>query len=227
MLLSETVFWVWIKKKKIHGFSKIDPKMTSKQKMVIFEQCFWRFFVGLFMISSLCPPNFILVRVGRHLFQNGHFEPNWQSDRVFSGIASLDFFMHLLMTCQSIFILLSETGFRCRMFKTLLPAVSAKCKFGVWVYMVPISVLSGLPNIKFWIPSICFLCVLAGCIGLSELIHDNLTESKRTINLLQRMNIYQEVLLSILYRLLPIQVTDSCTFLRSRKKTKKQWSKIE
>uniref|UniRef100_A0A3Q1FMT2 Dpy-19 like C-mannosyltransferase 3 n=1 Tax=Acanthochromis polyacanthus TaxID=80966 RepID=A0A3Q1FMT2_9TELE len=41
--------------------------------------------------------------------------------------------------------------------------------------------------------------------GLSELIHDNLTESKRTINLLQRMNIYQEVFLSILYRLLPIQ----------------------
>uniref|UniRef100_A0A667X736 Dpy-19 like C-mannosyltransferase 3 n=1 Tax=Myripristis murdjan TaxID=586833 RepID=A0A667X736_9TELE len=42
--------------------------------------------------------------------------------------------------------------------------------------------------------------------GLSELIHDNLTESKRTINLLQRMNIYQEVFLSVLYRLLPIQV---------------------
>ncbi|XP_040020077.2 protein C-mannosyl-transferase DPY19L3 isoform X1 [Gasterosteus aculeatus] len=41
--------------------------------------------------------------------------------------------------------------------------------------------------------------------GLSELIHDNLTESKRTINLLQRMNIYQEVFLSVLYRLLPIQ----------------------
>uniref|UniRef100_A0A3Q3APW8 Dpy-19 like C-mannosyltransferase 3 n=1 Tax=Kryptolebias marmoratus TaxID=37003 RepID=A0A3Q3APW8_KRYMA len=38
-----------------------------------------------------------------------------------------------------------------------------------------------------------------------ELIHDNLTESKRTINLLQRMNIYQEVFLSVLYRLLPIQ----------------------
>uniref|UniRef100_A0A8D0ASV0 Dpy-19 like C-mannosyltransferase 3 n=1 Tax=Sander lucioperca TaxID=283035 RepID=A0A8D0ASV0_SANLU len=42
--------------------------------------------------------------------------------------------------------------------------------------------------------------------GLSDLIHDNLTESKRTINLLQRMNIYQEVFLSVLYRLLPIQV---------------------
>ncbi|KAM9860715.1 protein C-mannosyl-transferase DPY19L3 [Aulostomus maculatus] len=41
--------------------------------------------------------------------------------------------------------------------------------------------------------------------GLSELIHDNLTESKRTINLLQRMNIYQEVFLSLLYRALPIQ----------------------
>ncbi|XP_029310884.1 probable C-mannosyltransferase DPY19L3 isoform X2 [Cottoperca gobio] len=41
--------------------------------------------------------------------------------------------------------------------------------------------------------------------GLSDLIHDNLTESKRTINLLQRMNIYQEVFLSVLYRLLPIQ----------------------
>ena len=49
-----------------------------------------------------------------------------------------------------------------------------------------------------------FLCVF---LGLSDLIHDNLTESKRTINLLQRMNIYQEVFLSVLYRLLPIQVT--------------------
>ncbi|XP_006779756.1 probable C-mannosyltransferase DPY19L3 isoform X3 [Neolamprologus brichardi] len=43
------------------------------------------------------------------------------------------------------------------------------------------------------------------CRGLKEMIHDNLTESKRTINLLQRMNIYQEVFLSVLYRLLPIQ----------------------
>lgn len=41
--------------------------------------------------------------------------------------------------------------------------------------------------------------------GLVELINDNMTESKRTINLLQRMNIYQEVVLSILYRVLPIQ----------------------
>ncbi|KAJ8247353.1 hypothetical protein GJAV_G00245400 [Gymnothorax javanicus] len=41
--------------------------------------------------------------------------------------------------------------------------------------------------------------------GLSDLINDNATESRRTINLLQRMNIYQEVILSILYRVLPIQ----------------------
>lgn len=42
--------------------------------------------------------------------------------------------------------------------------------------------------------------------GLYELMHDNTTESKRTINILQRMNIYQEVFLSILYRILHIQV---------------------
>ncbi|XP_073715308.1 protein C-mannosyl-transferase DPY19L3 isoform X1 [Misgurnus anguillicaudatus] len=41
--------------------------------------------------------------------------------------------------------------------------------------------------------------------GLYELIYDNTTESRRTINILQRMNIYQEVFLSILYRILPIQ----------------------
>ncbi|CAL8246701.1 unnamed protein product [Lota lota] len=41
--------------------------------------------------------------------------------------------------------------------------------------------------------------------GLWDLVHDNLTESKRTINLLQRMNIYQEVFLSVIYRVLPIE----------------------
>lgn len=64
-----------------------------------------------------------------------------------------------------------------------------------------------------------FTCVCA-CVclfsfpGLSELIHDNLTESKRTINLLQRMNIYQEVFLSVLYRLLPIQVNHHLIYNR-------------
>uniref|UniRef100_A0A2K6A2A4 Dpy-19 like C-mannosyltransferase 3 n=1 Tax=Mandrillus leucophaeus TaxID=9568 RepID=A0A2K6A2A4_MANLE len=41
--------------------------------------------------------------------------------------------------------------------------------------------------------------------GFHGLIYDNKTESMKTINLLQRMNIYQEVFLSILYRVLPIQ----------------------
>ncbi|XP_078066898.1 protein C-mannosyl-transferase DPY19L3 [Mustelus asterias] len=41
--------------------------------------------------------------------------------------------------------------------------------------------------------------------GLKELIYDNKTESRRTINLLKRMNIYQEVILSILYRILSLQ----------------------
>ncbi|XP_053528186.1 probable C-mannosyltransferase DPY19L3 isoform X2 [Artibeus jamaicensis] len=41
--------------------------------------------------------------------------------------------------------------------------------------------------------------------GFRGLMYDNKTESMRTINLLQRMNIYQEVFLSILYRALPVQ----------------------
>uniref|UniRef100_A0A8D0H8K4 Dpy-19 like C-mannosyltransferase 3 n=1 Tax=Sphenodon punctatus TaxID=8508 RepID=A0A8D0H8K4_SPHPU len=41
--------------------------------------------------------------------------------------------------------------------------------------------------------------------GLHGLIYDNKTESMRTINILERMNIYQEVFLSILYRILPIK----------------------
>ncbi|KAK3593826.1 hypothetical protein CHS0354_011427 [Potamilus streckersoni] len=41
--------------------------------------------------------------------------------------------------------------------------------------------------------------------GLYEMIHDNQTEHPSTINVLERMNIYQEVILSILYRLLPIK----------------------
>uniref|UniRef100_A0A5F8G732 Dpy-19 like C-mannosyltransferase 3 n=1 Tax=Monodelphis domestica TaxID=13616 RepID=A0A5F8G732_MONDO len=41
--------------------------------------------------------------------------------------------------------------------------------------------------------------------GFHGLINDNKTESMRTINILERMNIYQEVFLSILYRVLPIK----------------------
>lgn len=41
--------------------------------------------------------------------------------------------------------------------------------------------------------------------GLYEITHDNLTEHPSTINVLERMNIYQEVFLSIMYRVLPIK----------------------
>ncbi|XP_072926238.1 protein C-mannosyl-transferase DPY19L3 [Hemitrygon akajei] len=41
--------------------------------------------------------------------------------------------------------------------------------------------------------------------GIKELLYDNKTESRRTINLLKQMNIYQEVVLSILYRILSLQ----------------------
>nr|XP_033796292.1 probable C-mannosyltransferase DPY19L3 isoform X3 [Geotrypetes seraphini] len=41
--------------------------------------------------------------------------------------------------------------------------------------------------------------------GFLELIYDNRTESMRTINILERMNVYQEVFLSLLYRSLPIK----------------------
>ena len=40
-------------------------------------------------------------------------------------------------------------------------------------------------------------------LGLYELTHDNRTEHLRTINILERFNIYQEVILGILYRGLP------------------------
>ncbi|KAG2469663.1 D19L3 mannosyltransferase, partial [Polypterus senegalus] len=43
--------------------------------------------------------------------------------------------------------------------------------------------------------------------GLYELINDNITESRRTINILQRMNIYQEVVLAIFYHILPMKKT--------------------
>ncbi|XP_018408584.1 PREDICTED: probable C-mannosyltransferase DPY19L3 [Nanorana parkeri] len=36
--------------------------------------------------------------------------------------------------------------------------------------------------------------------GVSDLIYDNKTESMRTINILERMNVYQEVLLAVIYR---------------------------
>ena len=43
-------------------------------------------------------------------------------------------------------------------------------------------------------------------VGIYDVMHDNRTEHLRTINILERFNIYQEVILAALYRILPIQV---------------------
>ncbi|XP_029464286.1 probable C-mannosyltransferase DPY19L3 isoform X2 [Rhinatrema bivittatum] len=48
--------------------------------------------------------------------------------------------------------------------------------------------------------------------GFQELIYDNRTESARTINILERMNIYQEVFLGLLYRILPIRFLEPVYF---------------
>ncbi|KAL5009746.1 hypothetical protein ScPMuIL_012051, partial [Solemya velum] len=41
--------------------------------------------------------------------------------------------------------------------------------------------------------------------GFYELTHDNMTEHPSTINVLERMNVYQELVLAVLYRILPIK----------------------
>ena len=46
-------------------------------------------------------------------------------------------------------------------------------------------------------------------LGIYELTHDNKTEHLRTINILHRFNIHQEVILGVLYKILPIQVSCS------------------
>ncbi|XP_066267940.1 protein C-mannosyl-transferase DPY19L3-like [Branchiostoma lanceolatum] len=43
--------------------------------------------------------------------------------------------------------------------------------------------------------------------GLYELVHDNITEHGKTINILERFNIYQEVVMALLYRFLSLQKT--------------------
>jgi hypothetical protein len=50
------------------------------------------------------------------------------------------------------------------------------------------------------------LCVLFYQ-GIDDLMHDNKTEHLRTINILERFNIYQEVILAVLYKLSPFRVS--------------------
>ena len=44
------------------------------------------------------------------------------------------------------------------------------------------------------------------CLGLHDLCYDNITESSRTINIIERFNIFQEIVLAGLYKWLLLQV---------------------
>ena len=44
--------------------------------------------------------------------------------------------------------------------------------------------------------------------GIHDLMHDNKTEHLRTINILERFNIYQEVILAVLYKVSPFKVSN-------------------
>ena len=48
--------------------------------------------------------------------------------------------------------------------------------------------------------------------GLYDLMHDSSTESGRTVNILKRFNVFQEVVLAALYRLFPLKVHMSITY---------------
>lgn len=49
--------------------------------------------------------------------------------------------------------------------------------------------------------------------GIHQLTHDNVTEHLRTINILERFNIYQEVILGICYKLMPISWQSSIEYV--------------
>lgn len=63
-----------------------------------------------------------------------------------------------------------------------------------------------IPNFKFVFDKISIRIVSCCVTGLHSLVYDNVTEHPDTINVLERMNVYQEVVLSVLYRILPIKV---------------------
>lgn len=63
-----------------------------------------------------------------------------------------------------------------------------------------------MPKFKFVFDKISIRIVYCSVTGLHSLVYDNVTEHPDTINVLERMNVYQEVVLSVLYRILPIKV---------------------
>lgn len=51
-----------------------------------------------------------------------------------------------------------------------------------------------------------FICMSLLILGVHDLMVDNKTEHLRTINILERFNIYQEVILAIIYRVTSLKV---------------------
>lgn len=71
------------------------------------------------------------------------------------------------------------------------------------------------PKFKFVFDEISIRIVYCCVTGLHSLVYDNVTEHPDTINVLERMNVYQEVVLSVLYRILPIKVCFKFLYLSS------------
>lgn len=72
-----------------------------------------------------------------------------------------------------------------------------------------------IPKFKFVFDEITVRIVYCCITGLHSLVYDNVTEHPDTINVLERMNVYQEVVLSVLYRILPIKVCFKFLYLSS------------
>ena len=68
-----------------------------------------------------------------------------------------------------------------------------------------------------------YLCILLlfgkfniiHCVGLQDLCYDNITESSRTMNIIERFNIFQEIVLAGLYKWLLPQVDCACECVRA------------
>ncbi len=60
-----------------------------------------------------------------------------------------------------------------------------------------------------WIDYIINFPIFINPLGLTDLTRDNKTEHLRTINILKRFNVYQEVVLAAIYKIFHLEVTPS------------------
>ena len=90
---------------------------------------------------------------------------------------------------KSIFLLLQDCyeGIRVVSFQQVEREISFRTESGLYFSYYKTLVLS--PSIKE---------------GVRRLMYDNVTEYQRTINILERFNVYQEVVLGVLYKSMPL-----------------------